>query len=299
MRIKTIIILVLVTGAFGAGVYFKDDVVKFYSGLNKRVQDFQKTDIGQTISQVGRQIFTSSPLNVGGLGNNVTLLKSKIITETNLQRKQNGNPSTGLRTGLPALKENAKLAQAASAKANDMFLNQYFEHVSPSGVGPGTLAQNYGYDYIIEGENLILGNFSSEKEVVQDWMNSPGHRANILNNRYTEIGVAVVKGIYKGETMWIGVQEFGLPLSVCSEPDKNLKNQIDSYKAQLDALSASIDEKRNQINNTNPKSASYNQMINDYNQLITQYDLMTQQIKTTISKYNVQVSNFNNCVTGK
>ena len=63
---------------------------------------------------------------------------------------------------MSALKENEKLDQAALAKANDMFLKQYFEHVSPTGVGPGDLAQNYGYDYIIVGENLILGNFSSE-----------------------------------------------------------------------------------------------------------------------------------------
>ena len=134
-------------------------------------------------------------------------MQSKIISETNLQRQENGD--------LPALKENTDLDETASAKAADIFKNQYFEHVSPSGVDPGKLVESYGYDYIVEGENLILGNFSSEKEVVADWMASPGHRANILNNRYTEIGVAIVKGTYKGEESWVGVQEFGLPLSTC------------------------------------------------------------------------------------
>ena len=228
MKFKTIIIFVLIVAAFGAGIYFKDDAVKFYNNFNKQVQDFQKTEVGQTLSQVGKEIFTPPPLKIGGTEKKVVLLQSKITAETNLQREANGN--------LPALKENTKLDAAAAAKANDMFLNQYFEHISPLGVGPEKLVQSYGYDYIIEGENLILGNFSSEKEVVQNWMNSPGHRANILNNRYTEIGVAVIKGAYKGESVWIGVQEFGLPLSACEEPSSSLKNEINSEKNQLEVL---------------------------------------------------------------
>jgi len=286
-----IIIFILVVVAFGAGVYFKDDAVRFYNSLGKQVENFQKTDIGQTISQAGKQIFTPSPLNIGGSQNQAVLLQSKIIIETNLQRQENGN--------LPALKENAKLDAAASAKANDMFLKQYFEHISPSGVGPGDLAQKYGYDYIVEGENLILGNFSSEKEVVQDWMNSPGHRANILNNRYTEIGVAMVKGTYKGETVWIGVQEFGLPLSACAEPSVTLKNQIDLDKTQLDFLSSQIDERKSQIDNTNSKSPAYKQMVEDYNQLVTQYNSLAEELKGIIASFNAEVNIFNNCVAGK
>jgi len=290
-KIKFLIIIILVVGAFGAGVYFKNDVLNFYSGLSKKVQELQKTDIGQTISQVGRQIFTSTPLNVGGESNNVVLLKSKIIEETNLQRQKNGN--------LPLLRENVKLNNAAAAKANDMFLKQYFEHVSPLGIDPGKLVQNNGYDYIVTGENLILGNFSSEKEVVQDWMNSPGHRANILNNRYTEIGVAIIKGTYNGQTVWIGVQEFGLPLSSCLQPSVNLKNKIDLEKEQLDAMYLQLNEKKNQIDSTNPKSAAYKQMVDDYNQMVAQYDFLAKQAKETIAQYNSQVSDFNNCVTGK
>jgi len=290
MKIYKIIIFLLIIVAFGAGVYFRDDAINFYNNLNKQVQDFRKTDIGQTISQAGKQIFNPSPLNIGGAEKNVTLLQSKIILETNLQRQQNG--------GLPALTENIKLNEAALAKARDMFLNQYFEHVSPSGVSPGQLVQAYDYNYITTGENLILGNFSSEKEVVQAWMDSPGHRANILNNRYTEIGVAMIKGIYKGETVWIGVQEFGLPLSTCTEPSVTFKNQIDLEKAQLDILATQIDEKKNQIESTNRKFASYNQMINYYNQLVAEYNLLAEKLKLDVAKYNNQVNIFNNCVNG-
>ena len=236
MKISKIIIFILIVAAFGVGVYFKDDAINLYNSFNKKAQDFQKTEIGQTISSVGKEIFAPAPLNIGGSETSVVLLQSKIISETNLQRQENGD--------LPALKENTDLDETAAAKAADIFKNQYFEHVSPSGVDPGKLAESYGYDYIVEGENLILGNFSSEKEVVADWMASPGHRANILNNRYTEIGVAIVKGTYKGEESWVGVQEFGLPLSTCEQPNAAFKDQIDAEQTQLNALSSEIDDKK-------------------------------------------------------
>ncbi len=290
-KFKTTIIFVLIIAAFLAGVYFKDDIIKFYNNFNKQVQEFQKTDIGSMLSEVGKEILTPPPLRVVGPEKQVVLLKSKIIAETNFQRQENGN--------LKALTENAKLDEAAAAKANDMFLNQYFEHTSLSGIDPGKLVQNFGYNYIVAGENLILGNFASEKELVQAWMNSPGHRANILNNRYSEIGVAIIKGIYKGDSVWIGVQEFGLPLSNCSQPDNTLKDEINSGKAQLDNLSLQIDQKRAEIDKTNPKSAVYNQMVDDYNQLVAQYNLMASQVKQTIATYNNQVNIFNNCVAGK
>ncbi|MGA2417779.1 MAG: CAP domain-containing protein [Candidatus Staskawiczbacteria bacterium] len=291
MKISKIIIFILIIAAFGAGIYFKDNAINFYNGLNKKVQAFKKTEVGQTISQVGKEIFAPPPLNVGGSEKQVVLLQSKIISETNLQRQENGN--------LPALIENTKLDEAAGAKANDMFQNQYFEHTSPSGVDPGKLVQSYGYDYIVAGENLILGNFGSEKEVVQDWMNSPGHRANILNNRYTEIGVAIIKGTYQKQTVWIGVQEFGLPLSTCGQPNTALKDQIDSEKIQLDNLSSQIDEKKTEINNTGQDSPAYSQMIDDYNQWVEQYNSLASQTKENITIYNNQVNDFNNCVAGK
>ncbi len=291
MKFKGLIIFILIIAAFGAGVYFKNDAIRFYDNLNAGINSFQKTDIGKLVAEVQKELLTPPPLNAGGAESNVVLLKSRIIAETNLQRLQNAN--------LPALKENAKLSQAAMAKANDMFKNQYFEHTSPSGVDPGRLVQNYGYDYILAGENLILGNFSSEKEVVQDWMNSPGHRANILNNRYTEIGVSIIKGTYKGETVWIGVQEFGLPVSSCPAPDNALKNKIDADKILLDQLSLDIDQKKAEIENTNRRSAQYNILVDEYNQLVGQYNPLANETKSLISQYNQEINDFNNCVSVK
>jgi uncharacterized protein YkwD len=286
---KIIILLLVIAALITTGIFFKDTILKFYNSSGA-FQNLQNIDIGSIVSKVEKQILAPAPLKINGTSNQVTLLKSKIISETNLQRQLNGN--------LPPLKENAKLDQSALAKANDMFARQYFEHVSPTGIDPGKLVQNYGYDYIIAGENLILGNFSSEKDVVQYWMDSPGHRANILNNRYTEIGVAVIKGTYKGESVWISVQEFGLPLSTCSEPSVSLKNQIDSEKSQLDVLNQQINEKKNQIDSAAKNSAAYNQMVNDYNELVREYNALADKIKMEVAQYNNQVNNFNNCVTG-
>jgi uncharacterized protein YkwD len=287
-KIKIFIILVLVIIAFGAGFWFKEDVLKLSDGFSAKNQEFKKIDIGVVISEAKKEILTSSPLNVGRASNEVVLLKSKIILETNKQRVANG---------LPELSENNMLNQAAGVKANDMFKNQYFEHVSPTGVNPGVLVENSGYKYIITGENLILGNFKGENEVVQDWMNSPGHRANILNLSYTEIGVSAIKGIYKGETVWIAVQEFGLPITACSEPNESLKNQIETKQEMLKNLGADIDNLKNQIDNTNQSSVYYNDLIDNYNSLVQRYNSLAQELKTIVIDYNNQVNFFNNCVS--
>ena len=68
-----------------------------------------------------------------------------------------------------------------------------------------------------------MGNFKNDQDLVSAWLNSPGHRANILNTRFTEIGTAVLKGFYEGREVWMAVQEFGLPLSSCPNPDSKVK----------------------------------------------------------------------------
>ena len=288
-----VIILILILLALVGGFWFKDNIVDIYNSascrINKDFSDFQKTEIGSLITEVGKEVFAPPPLNIGGEKNQAVLTKAGIIIETNLQRKANG---------FSALFENTKLNAAALAKANDMFKNQYFEHISPSGVTPAELVQSFGYEYIATGENLILGNFKDEKELVQAWMDSPGHRANILHNRYTEIGVAIIKGDYKGNTVWIGVQEFGLPLSACSEPSESLKNQLYSYQGQLDNLNIQINEKRAQLNNTNRRSEKYNNLVDQYNALIGQYQSIVNESKPFITQYNSQVNAFNQCIAG-
>jgi uncharacterized protein YkwD len=69
-----------------------------------------------------------------------------------------------------------------------MACNNYFDHIAPDGSGPGERAARQGYSSSFIGENIAAG-YSTPKAVVEGWMNSPGHKANILGVDYTEIGV--------------------------------------------------------------------------------------------------------------
>ncbi len=288
---KKIVILGLMVAIIATGFIFKDTLLSVFKNTAQNIQNFQKNDLGNIVEQIKKEAFSPNPLNIGGSANNAVFVKSKIIAQTNIARYDNGQ--------LLPLIENAKLNAAALAKANEMFKDQYFEHTSPSGVGPGELVKSNGYDYILTGENLILGNFASEKEIVGLWMASPGHRANIVNNRFTEIGVAIIKGEYKGQTAWIGVQEFGLPLSACLQSSDLLKNQIESSKFNLDTLITQIEVTREEIEMVNRNDKKYNKLVDEYNALVAKYNLLNDETKKLIATYNAQINAFNACVAGK
>lgn len=105
---------------------------------------------------------------------------------------------------------NPVLVKAAQLKANDMAEKGYFAHTSPEGKSPWYWFRQAGYDFNYAGENLAV-NFSESSEVNTAWMNSPGHRANILNDKFSEIGVATAQGMYQGKTTTFVVQLFGAP----------------------------------------------------------------------------------------
>ncbi len=138
---------------------------------------------------------------IPGRGFLAQILESVLIEETNASRSAD-NIST--------LEFSPLLSAAASAKAEDMAQKGYFAHISPEGVDPWYWLDEVGYKYSYAGENLAI-NFSDSKDVVDAWMNSPGHKENILNDRFTEIGIGAAKGIYQNrETVFI-VQFFGKP----------------------------------------------------------------------------------------
>ncbi len=109
------------------------------------------------------------------------------------------------------LTENSTLDKAAQAKADDMLAKGYFAHVTPDGKTPWSFITNAGYNYLIAGENLAV-NFTEAENVETAWMNSPGHRANILNKDFQEIGIGISEGDYQGHTAIFVVQEFGTPV---------------------------------------------------------------------------------------
>jgi len=111
------------------------------------------------------------------------------------------------KAGLSPLKLSVSLDKMASAKAADMRDNNYFDHTSPTYGSPFNMMTQFGVSYSYAGENIAAGQ-QSPTEVMNAWMNSSGHRANILNPNYTEIGVGIASGgSYR--TYW--VQEFIRP----------------------------------------------------------------------------------------
>jgi uncharacterized YkwD family protein/spore coat assembly protein SafA len=90
--------------------------------------------------------------------------------------------------GLPALKRNWELQRVAQYKAEDMTDKHYFSHTSPTYGSPFDMIKSFGLKYSSAGENIAQGQ-RTPQEVMNGWMNSSGHRANILSRNYTEIGV--------------------------------------------------------------------------------------------------------------
>lgn len=124
-----------------------------------------------------------------------------VIAFTNNERKD---------VGLPELIENETLNQAALLKAQDMASKGYFAHYSPNGASPWSWFTQAGYQYQKAGENLAV-NFKDSKTVVNAWMDSPTHKANIVKDGYTEIGIGIAEGEYKGKKALYVVQLFATP----------------------------------------------------------------------------------------
>jgi uncharacterized YkwD family protein len=100
--------------------------------------------------------------------------------------------------GLKPLTSDAKLTEVALAKAKDMSNNNYFDHTSPTYGSPFDMMKKFGVSYTYAGENIAKGQ-QTPQEVMKDWMNSQGHRENILKAEYTQIGVAYYNGYWVQE----------------------------------------------------------------------------------------------------
>jgi hypothetical protein len=133
------------------------------------------------------------------LGISANISSNDLLRVTNQDRYDNG---------LPPLRLDNELMQAAAGKAEDMFTNDYWAHISPSGVTPWDFIKNAGYSYLYAGENLARG-YTSADSVVNAWMNSPEHRANMLSPHYADVGFAVQTGTLTGNDTVLVVEEFG------------------------------------------------------------------------------------------
>ncbi len=275
--IYTFLLLLIV----GAGAYFS-----FNGQLWSWIKD---SDISQQLkTSVQNGEFLPGPLRGSLDADNSVLTINGVINATNQNRAQNG---------LVALHENAKLNAAAEVKLQDMFKQQYFEHNSPQGTTPADVITSVKYEYLVVGENLALGNFGNDQLLVEAWMNSPGHRANILNSKFQEIGVAVGKGMFEGREVWLAVQEFGTPLSTCPSPSQAMQGQIEANRVQIAEWQAELVKRNQELESKKYKNQNdYNTAVAEYNELANKTNALIEETRQLVDTYNSQVQDFNRCL---
>ncbi|MCY6372293.1 CAP domain-containing protein [Clostridium ganghwense] len=121
----------------------------------------------------------------------VKRLENEVIRLVNVERSKKG---------LKPLKANWQLSRVARYKSQDMINKNYFSHTSPVYGSPFDMIRNFGINYRKAGENIAYGQ-RIPNEVMTSWMNSAGHRQNILSANYAEIGVGISKNS-KGQLYW-------------------------------------------------------------------------------------------------
>lgn len=161
----------------------------------------------------------------GVLGVSAVVNRSEVIRLTNIEREKRG---------LKPLREDSRLSSAAAEKAENMYVENYWAHFSPSGKDPWGFMNRAGYKFSVAGENLAK-NFYTPEEVVQAWMESPTHRDNLLNPKYVDIGIAVAEGNLNGQKTLLIVQEFGREEGYIAVDSK----KIDSPVAQTSSVNVS------------------------------------------------------------
>jgi hypothetical protein len=157
------------------------------------------------IVSLGMLLNTTWTAGKAVLGYATNVSPTSLLQEANIQRTQHSKA---------ALTLNSQLAAAAQAKANDMVARNYWSHVAPDGKQPWQFVNDAGYLYASAGENLAYG-FDSSSAATAGWMNSPGHKANILGE-YKEVGFGIANGSnYQGEgEQTVIVAMYGTPQAV-------------------------------------------------------------------------------------
>ncbi|MEK7105997.1 MAG: CAP domain-containing protein [Patescibacteria group bacterium] len=211
-----------------------------------------------------------------------------IIEATNKER---------IAEGLLPFSTNEQLNNSAEMKVDDMIDRQYFEHQSPTGEGVSDLGKKAGYEYVIMGENLALGAFTSSADIVKAWMESPGHKANILNTKYEDIGVSVKSAVYEGKEVWFAVQHFGTSRGACPLIDTSLKYEIESLNRELKIEEQGIAALKQRLEAPGaPSDPSYKENIAVFNNSVDAYNRKLAVSRQKVEIYNSAVRDFNKCI---
>jgi uncharacterized protein YkwD len=236
------------------------------------------------------------------------LASEVLIRLTNEARRSNGV--------LP-LKENSQLARIAEERGRDMLRKQYFGHVAPDGESSPDVARKVGYRYKCLSENIASGHFPTNQKLIDGWMQSPGHRKNLLSTDVDEIGIAVVGGILKGEDTWVAVQIFGLPApdgeqgavpaTSCTVPSPGLAQAIESGKREVEDLERQLASMKTEMEleklilerkgaPSKEESDAFNARVGQFNGLAEKSNDKKAAVQGMINDYNGSVQRYNACL---
>ena len=190
-----------------------------HKGNNYKPSLFEYTSLSALLA-LGIIFFVSSvAVNrfVTTTSQGAAVYSSVLVDLTNKARGQN-NEST--------LTLSDRLTNAAQMKADDMANKQYFAHTSPEGITPWYWFQQAGYEFIYAGENLAV-DFTESGDVEKAWLASPKHRENIVDPRFTEIGIATKTSFWQGRETTFVVQLFGAPSRVAAAVNAGATQSVD------------------------------------------------------------------------
>lgn len=183
--------------------YFVNLGIKFNTNTTTTTETEQPTQptvetqqpTTETTTQPAQQsTSTTEPTQTTQTTSYLSAYEQKVVDLTNQERAKNG---------LAALKVDTALSKVAREKSLDMSKNGYFSHTSPTYGSPFDMMKQFGVSYQYAGENIAMGQRTPE-EVVQAWMNSEGHRKNILSANFNYIGVGYVESGDYWTQMFIG-----------------------------------------------------------------------------------------------
>lgn len=174
--------LLLPSVAFGAGTYTVGNGDTLWKVAVKNQVGI--TELISANSQVKNinMIYPGQSLNIPS--NHYQSIEQQVVNLVNAERAK---------AGLKPLKADWELARVARFKSEDMRDNRYFDHNSPIYGTPFQMMKSFGINYRSAGENIAAGQTTAES-VMKSWMNSPGHKKNILSPSFTHIGVGYAKG---------------------------------------------------------------------------------------------------------
>jgi uncharacterized protein YkwD len=171
-------------------------------------------------------ISASTSLYIKNTNMTATVLPAVLVDLTNDARTSNSEK---------ALTRNSVLDTAARLKAENMASLGYFAHTSPAGLTPWHWFDEAGYSFVYAGENLAI-DFTESVDVEKAWLNSPTHKANILNSHFSEIGIATVDASYQGHPTTYVVQMFGSPAITRKEEPKVETNVVTEIKPKTEEI---------------------------------------------------------------